>query len=134
MGELLSGAPRPGRSNQPGDDQGPAVPGGEVYLHFPGLGDRLAAPIAGEIGDDIRAFTTPNALGCYAGNAPVTRRSGKSELVVATRLACNRYLRDAVQQWAFCSLQRSGWAHEFYDAQRARGKGHHAALRALGNR
>jgi transposase len=73
-------------------------------------------------------------LQCYAGKAPVTRRSGKSELVVACRLACNRYLADAVQQWAFTSLRRSGWAREFYDSQRRRGKHHHAALRALGNR
>lgn len=71
---------------------------------------------------------------CYAGNAAVTRRSGKSEYVVATRLACNRYLRDAVHQWAFTSLKRSGWARQFYDTQRDRGKNHHAALRALGNR
>ncbi|HEY7917410.1 MAG TPA: hypothetical protein VIC86_10585, partial [Acidimicrobiales bacterium] len=28
----------------------------------------------------------------------------------------------------------SGWAREFYDAHRAKGNGHHAALRALGNR
>jgi hypothetical protein len=54
--------------------------------------------------------------------------------VVACRPACNRYLAAAVQQWAFCSLNHSGWAREFYDAQRARGKTHHAALRALGNR
>lgn len=134
MGELLLGAPRTGRAKQPKDDQrGPAVPGGEIYLSFPGLGDRLAARVAAEIGD-IENFASPNALQCYAGKAPVTRRSGKSELVVANRLACNGYLRDAVQQWAFCSLRGSGWAREFYDAQRARGKGHHAALRALGNR
>ena len=37
-------------------------------------------------------------------------------------------------KWAFASLRRSAWAREFYDAQRARGKSHHAALRALGNR
>lgn len=134
MGELLLGARRRGRAKQPGNDRGPAVPGGEVYLSFPGLGDRLAARIAGEIGDAIGQFTTPNALQCYAGKAPVTRRSGKSELVVATRLACNRHLADAVQQWAFTSLKRSGWAREFYDTQRSRGKKHHAALRALGNR
>jgi hypothetical protein len=53
---------------------------------------------------------------------------------VATRLACNRYLAEAVQQWAFTSLRNSGWAREFYDTQRSRGKKHHAALRALGNR
>jgi transposase len=134
MGELLLGAKRQGRARQPGDQRGPAVPGGEIYLSFPGLGDRLAARIAGEIGDTIGQFDTPNALQCYAGKAPVTRRSGKSELVVATRLACNRFLADAVQQWAFTSLRTSGWAREFYDAHRARGKTHHAALRALGNR
>jgi transposase len=134
MGELLLGDRRRGRAKQPGAQRGPAVPGGEIYLSFPGLGDRLAARIAGEIGDNIRQFDTPNALQCYAGKAPVTRRSGKSELVVACRLACNRYLADAVQQWAFTSLRRSGWAREFYDSQRRRGKHHHAALRALGNR
>jgi transposase len=135
MGELLVGAPRQGRTRQPREDQpGQALPGGKVYLSFPGLGDRLAARIAGEIGDHPQQFGSPNALACYAGKAPVTRRSGRSELVVATRLACNRYLADAVQQWAFCSLNQSGWAREFYDLQRARGKTHHAALRALGNR
>jgi transposase len=135
MGELLLGAPRYGRAKQPREERpGQSVPGGEVYLSFPGLGDRLAARIAGEIGDHPEQFGSPNALACYAGKAPVTRRSGKSELVVATRLACNRHLADAVQQWAFCSLRTSGWAREFYDAQRARGKTHHAALRALGNR
>jgi len=135
MGELLLGAPRRGRDHQPrGDGLGNGFPDGEIYLSFPGLGDRLAARIAGEIGDHPEQFDSPSSLQCYAGKAPVTRRSGKSELVVACRLAHNRFLGAAVQQWAFCSLKRSGWAREFYDAQRARGKGHHAALRALGNR
>lgn len=135
MGGILLGAPRRGRAREPlPDEQGERFPGGEIYLSFPGLGDRLAARVAGEIGDHPEMFATPNALQCYAGKAPVTRRSGKSELVVSTRLACNGYLRDAVQQWAFCSLQRSGWAREFYDGQIAKGRGHHAALRALGNR
>jgi transposase len=135
MGVLLLGAPRVGRTKQPREERpGQALPGGKVYRSFPGLGDRLAARVAGEIGDHPQQFGSPNALACYAGKAPVTRRSGKRELVVATRLACNRYLADAVQQWAFCSLRLSGWAREFYDAQRTRGKGHHAALRALGNR
>lgn len=134
MGELLLGAPRTGRARQPKDgDRGLAVPGGEIYLSFPGLGDRLAARVAAEIGN-VTNFDTPNGLQCYAGKAPVTRRSGKHELVVANRLACNGHLRDAVQQWAFCSLRGSGWAREFYDAHRAKGNGHHAALRALGNR
>jgi len=135
MGTLLLGAPRRGRAHQPDPETtGEAFPGGEIYLSFPGLGDRLAARVAGEIGEHIEQFTTPNALQCYAGKAPVTRRSGKSQYVVACRLACNHWLRDSVQTWAFCSLQYSGWAREFYDTQIARHKTHHAALRALGNR
>jgi transposase len=135
MGELLLGGPRVGRAKQPkADDAGERFPGGEIYLSFPGLGDRLAARVAGEIGDHPEQFSSPNSLQCYAGKAPVTRRSGKSEFVVAHRLACNRYLADAVQQWAFCSLRFSGWAREFYQAKVALGKTHHAALRALGNR
>ena len=130
MGQLLLGASGSAEEDQPGQ----AFPGGEIYLSFPGLGRRLAARIAGEIGEHVEQFSTPNSLQCYAGRAPVTRRSGKRDLVVAHRLACNRYLADAVHKWAFASLRRSAWARQFYDAQRAHGKSHHAALRALGNR
>jgi transposase len=135
MAELLLGARPTGKSGRIRPERPDnAVPGGKITLSFPGLGDRLAARVLGEIGDHPEQFGSPNALACYAGKAPVTRRSGKSELLVACRLACNRYLADAVQQWAFCSLRQSGWAREFYDSQRGRGKGHHTALRALGNR
>ena len=135
MGELLLGAPRYGRAKQPREDErGQSFPGGEVYLSFPGLGDRLAARAAGEIGDHPEQFESPNALQCYAGKAPVTRRSGKSEFVISCRLAYNRHLGNAVQQWAFCSPRSSPWARALYDQKQAKGKGHHAALRALGNR
>ena len=112
-----------GRAKTPKDpDPGKAFPGGEIYLSMPGLGDRLAARVAGEIGEHPEQFTTPNALQCYAGRAPVTRRSGRSEFTIARRLAYNRHLGEAVQQWAFCSLSRSAWAREFYDAKIAGGK------------
>ena len=88
MGELLLGAPRPGRAKQPKDPRpGNAFPGGEIYLSMPGLGDRLAARVAGEIGEHVEQYPTPNALQCHAGTAPVTRRSGRTEYVVARRLA-----------------------------------------------
>lgn len=135
MGKLLLGGPRTGREHTVKDpDPGKAFPGGDIYLSFPGLGDRLAARVAGEIGEHITQFDNPNALQCYAGRAPVTRRSGKSDFVVARRLAHNRYLGDAVHQWAFCSLSQSRWAREFYDSKIGANKSHHAALRALGNR
>ena len=139
MSELLLGPPRAASSDTGEDDKperepGQAFPGGEIYLSFPGLGARLAARIAGEIGDHLEQFATPNSLQCYAGAAPVTRRSGKRELVVAHRLACNHHLADAMHKWAFASLRRSGWAKQFYQAKRAGGNSHNAALRALGNR
>lgn len=135
MAELLLGGPRTGSDHTVKDpDPGKAFPGGEIYLSFPGLGDRLTARVAGEIGDHIEQYSTPNSLQCYAGQAPVTRRSGKSDFVVARRLAHNHHLGAAVHQWAFCSLQKSVWAREFYDEKIKSGKGHHAALRALGNR
>jgi transposase len=135
MAELLLGDTRHGRAKQPRNpDPGKAIPGGDIYLSFPGLGDILAARIAGEIGDHIEQFDNPNGLQCYGGTAPVTRRSGRSELVIARRLAHNRYLGTAVHQWAFCSLQKSRWAREFYDTKIKAGKAHHSALRALANR
>jgi transposase len=109
MGALLLGGPRRGRRPPAVDQRGQAFPGGEIYLSFPGLGDRLAARVAGEIGDHPEQFTSPNALACYAGTAPVTRRSGKRQFIVARRLAHNRTLGNAVHQWAFCSLTRSTW-------------------------
>ncbi len=122
MGQLLLGAARHGRARQPQENQpGQAVPGGKVYLSFPGLGDRLAARVAGEIGDHPQQFGSPNALACYAGKPPVTRRSGKRELVVATRLACNRYLADAVQQ---CWQPLAGDPVALPDARGALRRGH----------
>jgi hypothetical protein len=53
---------------------------------------------------------------------------------VAGRWACNRFLRQALLRWAFCSLPRSAWARTLYDGQRAAGHSHFKALRALANR
>lgn len=77
--------------------------------------------VAGEIGEHFGQFTTPNALQCYAGRAPVTRRSGRSEFTIARRPAYDRHLSEAVRQWAFCGLQQSVWAREFYDEKIAAG-------------
>jgi transposase len=108
-------------------------PDGEIYLSLPGLDVRLAARVLAEVGDGACDFAVANELQCYGGTAPVTRRSGK-QLTIACRLACNRHLRQAAMQWAFCSLSRSDWARDFYDRQRAAGKSHYKALRALANR
>src|ERR1700754_965520 len=82
--------------------------------------------------------TSPSSTapgGCSV--TPVAHRSPAvrgSDFVVARRLALNHHLGAAVHRWAFCSLRRSGWAREVYDGKITAGKGHHAALRALGSR
>ena len=78
-------------------------------------------------------FADAKARRNYAGTSPITRASGTRRVVLA-RYARNRRLADATHQQAFCALSTSPGARAFYDAHRAAGATHHAALRALSNR
>jgi hypothetical protein len=53
---------------------------------------------------------------------------------VLARFVRNGRLTDALHQQAFCALTASPGARACYDELRARGQGHHAALRQLSNR
>ena len=64
---------------------------------------------------------------------PITRQSGKKKHVLA-RYVHNDRLIDALGQQAFCALRGPPGARAYYDQLRARGAGHRAALRQLGNR
>jgi transposase len=108
-------------------------PDTEIYASQPGLGTILGARVLSEFGDDPHRYADARARKNYAGTSPITRASGKKTIVLA-RYARNRRLGDAVHQWAFCALRRSPGARAYYDTLRARGTGHHAALRQLGNR
>lgn len=110
-----------------------AHPDAELIRSLPGLGPILGARVLAEFGDDPTGYTDSRARKCVAGTAPVTRASGKRR-TVARRQATNTWLLDACTWWAFASLQQSPGARASYDALRARGKGHQAALRALANR
>lgn len=105
----------------------------EIYASQPGLGGVLGARVLGEFGDDPHRFADAKARKNYASTSPITRASGRKKVVLA-RYARNRRLADAIQQWAFCALKGSPGARAYYDALRARGIGHQAALRQLGNR
>ena len=108
-------------------------PDAELYLSQPGLGPVLGARVLAEFGDDPHRYSDAKARKNYAGTSPITRASGRRTVVLA-RYARNRRLGDAVHQWAFCALTGSPGARAYYDTLRARGAGHHAALRQLGNR
>jgi Transposase/Transposase IS116/IS110/IS902 family len=105
----------------------------EIYRSQPGLGEILGARVLGEFGDDPHRYHDARARKNYAGTSPITRASGKKKVVLA-RYARNDRLADALDQQAFCALTGSPGARAYYDTIRARGTGHHAALRQLGNR
>jgi transposase len=108
-------------------------PDAEIVRSLPGLGVILGARVVGEFGDDPTRYRHPKARKNYAGTAPITRASGKRQVVAARRVR-NRRLADACYQWAFSALQASPGARAYYDRYRAAGKTHHQALRALANR
>jgi len=108
-------------------------PDAEIYTSQPGLGDILGARVLGEFGDEAHRYGDAKARKNYAGTSPITRASGRSKLVLA-RYARNRRLATALHQQAFSALRASPGARAYYDALRARGTSHHAALRQLANR
>jgi transposase len=108
-------------------------PDAEIVTSQPGLGTVLGARVLAEFGDDATRYADAKARKNYAGTSPITRASGTRRVVLA-RYARNKHLADATHQWAFCALTASPGARAYYDTLRARGAGHHAALRQLANR
>ena len=108
-------------------------PDAVIYHSQPGLGTVLGARALGEFGDDPDRYTSAKSRRNYAGTSPVTIASGRKHAVVARQVR-NRRLPNALDQWAFCSLNNSPGARAFYDQRKAAGDLHHQALRALANR
>ncbi len=114
-------------------DQFGRHPDAEILLSQPGLGPVLAARVLAEFGDDAGRYTDAKARKNYAGTSPITRASRKKKIALARYVRNNR-LADALHQQAFCALNASPGVRAYYDTIRARGTGHHAALRQLANR
>ena len=108
-------------------------PDADIYLSQPGLGAILGARVLAEFGDDPRRYPDARARKNYAGTSPITRQSGRKRIVLA-RYVHNDRLIDALNRQAFAALLASPGTRSYYDQQRARGLGHHAALRQVGNR
>lgn len=108
-------------------------PDAGIIRSLPGIGMVLGARVLGEFGDDPNRYHDAKSRRNYAGTSPITRASGKSRVVLARHIR-NRRLADALDQWAFCSLNRSPGARAYYDELRARDKTHRQAVRQLANR
>lgn len=97
---------------------------------LPGAGPNYAARLAVALGTDRERWHSADEIARFSGIAPVVERSGKS-CRVRWRYFCPKFLRQSFHEYAGESIRHSFWARAYYDAQRARGKGHQAAVRAL---
>ncbi|WP_423929050.1 IS110 family transposase [Candidatus Palauibacter sp.] len=118
-----------------GGDAGAEPPGGQrdvtILSSMPGVGRTVLATLLAEATQPLRRRDYQALRLC--GVAPVTRRSGKSILVVR-RLAAHPRLRDAVYHWARVAVQHDPVSKAKYAALRARGHGHARALRSVADR
>jgi hypothetical protein len=101
-----------------------------IMESFPGAGPALEPRLIAAVGTVRERFGNANSMACFVGIAPVQESSGKA-LWIHWRWACPKFIRQTFHEWAGCSIRTCGWAREFYDRQRDRGKGHHAAVRVL---
>ena len=97
---------------------------------LPGAGQNYAARLTVALGTDRARWQSADELACLSGIAPVMERSGKS-CRVRWRYFCPKFLRQSFVEYAGASVQHSFWAKAYYEQQRAKGKGHQAAVRAL---
>ena len=104
-----------------------------VFASFPGAGEQLAPRLAAAFGTDRSRFGSAVSVATRCGIAPVVRRSGKTA-TVQMRWACPKFLRQTFHEYARVSIGHSAWARAFYKQQRARGHGHHEAIRTLAYR
>jgi transposase len=105
-------------------------PDGAIFTSLPRSGSVRAATLLSEIGDCRERFPTPEALACLAGAAPSTRQSGQYH-AVTFRYACDKKLRDALNDFAADSRFGNDSAADLYTRAIARGKRHPHAVRIL---
>lgn len=104
----------------------------EILRAFPGLGRVFTATVLTEAYQPLveRDYHTLRSL---AGVAPVTKRSGKTEIVMLRR-ACNPRLQQATFHSANVFTQKDPRANEQYHRHRLHGDTHARALRGVGDR
>lgn len=101
-----------------------------LFRALPGAGTVYAARLLAAFGTDRERYATADDLACLSGVAPVIERSGQS-CWVRWRYFCPKFLRQTFVEYAGESIVHCGWAKVYYQQQRAKGKTHQAAVRAL---
>lgn len=105
-------------------------PDAALFCALPGAGEVMAPRLLAAFGSDRKRFASAAEVQRYSGIAPVTKQSGRVRLIYR-RWACPKFLRQTFHEFADHSRKASAWARAFYQLQRDRQKGHHAAIRSL---
>jgi transposase len=103
-----------------------------ILKSMPGIGRINLAALLSEGSGPLSRRDYP-ALRTLCGAAPVTRRSGKSQIVIM-RYAAHVRLRNTVYHWARVASQHDPPSKSRYAALRARGHSHGRALRGVADR
>jgi transposase len=103
-----------------------------ILRSMPGLGRITIATLLAEACEPLR-LRDYHVLRVLSGQAPVTRRSGKS-CIVLRRYACNRRLQNALHHWGRIAIQHDPISKQRYAELRRRGHGHARTLRTIGDR
>jgi transposase len=103
-----------------------------ILASLPGVGRIILAMLLSEAWDGLQRRDYA-ALRSLTGVAPVTKKSGKSCIVIR-RQACNNRLANAMYHWARVAIQLDAASKAKYAALRARGHSHGRALRSVADR
>jgi transposase len=104
----------------------------EILRSCPGLGRINIATLLAEASEPLRKRDY-HVLRVLTGSAPVTRRSGKS-CIVLRRHACNKRLAQTVYHWARVAIQHDQRSRQRYAELRRRGHSHGRSLRTVADR
>ena len=99
-------------------------------LLYPAQGKSMRHGSRAAMGSKRERWASADELLCFSGVAPVIERSGKSSWT-RWRYFCPKFTRQAFVEYAGESIRHSKWAGAFYLSQKAKGKSHQAAVRAL---
>jgi transposase len=105
-----------------------------LFDNLPGAGPALAPRLLTAFGTDRGRFEVAGDVSNLSGVAPVRIASGLKtgkKASIHFRQACPKFLRQTFHEFATHSIRFCPWAGTYYQAQIARGKGHHVAVRAL---
>ena len=102
-----------------------------IFDSLPGAGKVLVPRLIVAFGTRRERFADAEEIQRYSGIAPVTKASGKTQLVLCRR-ACPKFLRQTFHEFALHSIGQSEWAKAYYvHLRNDEKKDHHAAVRSL---